>query len=401
MRALFYHPGGRWCGEARAFVAAARGLAGRGWPVRLGTPAGSPAHAHAERAGVPVAALDADDGFLGAVNDLTRVLRDHRADVVYAHGERGQSVAATAVWRAGRGAVVRRVPAAAAPAWGGAGVRAALRTAPTGVLCAWPEQAEAVPPRARPATVVADLGVPLAGGTEPGAGHAAAPPAEPGAARLVCVYDPAAQLRAATVLRAVAMLAPRHPDLRVVLAGPGAADEGLRMHAAALGIHQRVRVYDPARDAVPRDPALGDLFADGADAHDPASTAAGGASAHAELAGAVAAWVLAEGDDGAFGALDAMAAGVPVLAERGSTAARYVADAITGLHLAPGDVPGTAAALAQLLADDETRHGMGAAGRARVARTYTEAAMLDGFARAADLAGAGARAGARAGAAPA
>ena len=71
------------------------------------------------------------------------------------------------------------------------------------------------------------------------------------------------------------------------------------------------------------------------------------------------------------------------LAERGSTAARYVADAITGLHLAPGDVPGTAAVLAQLFAGDETRRAMGNAGRSRVARTYTEAAMLDGFERAA------------------
>jgi glycosyltransferase involved in cell wall biosynthesis len=100
---------------------------------------------------------------------------------------------------------------------------------------------------------------------------------------------------------------------------------------------------------------------------------------------------VAEGDDGAYGALDAMAAGVPVLAERGATAARYVADAITGLHLAPGDVPGTAAVLAQLLAGGDARRAMGQAGRARLARTYTETAMLDGFARAAAAARGGAR----------
>lgn len=363
MRAVFYHPGGRWCGEARAFVAAARGLAARGWQARLATAPGSPAHAHAGAAGVAVASLGTAESFVGAVGELARALRAANAEVVFAHGERGHAVAAGAVWRAGGGAVVRRIPAGGTRALGSASARAALRTVPTGFLCTWPEQAELVPPRARPSAVVADLGV--------AAGVASAPNGSPARAgegtgeagrRVVCVYEPTAQLRAATVLRAVAMLAPRHPGLHVVLAGPGAADEGLRMHAAALGIHHLVRVHDPAREA-----ARGDGAADGGP----------------PLAGAAVAWVVAEGDDGAYGALDAMAAGVPVLAERGSTAARYVADAITGLHLAPGDVPGTAAVLAQLFASDEARRAMGNAGRSRVARTYTEAAMLDGFARAA------------------
>jgi glycosyltransferase involved in cell wall biosynthesis len=212
----------------------------------------------------------------------------------------------------------------------------------------------------------------------------------------VCVFEPAAALRAATVLRAVARLAPRHPDLEVVLAGPGAGDEGLQMHAAALGIHHRLRAVDPSRTTAGHDARHAASF--GAPS---AGVNGNGHSAPARrpapLAGAAVAWVVADGDDGAFGALDAMAAGVPVLADRGSAAARYVADAITGLHLTPGDVDGTAAALAQLLASDDTRHHMGAAGRARAARSYTEAAMLDGFARAAGAAAA-ARPRARAGA---
>jgi hypothetical protein len=291
---------------------------------------------------------------VGAVASLARVIRDHAAEVVFVHGERGQTTAAGAVWHAGRGAVVRRLSAGAPLTPGGSVAWAAARTAATGYLCTWPDQREAVPPRARAGAVVADLGI------------APVPPADIGGAssaaqRVVCAYEPAAHLRAATVLRAAALLAPRHRDLRIVFTGPGASDEGLRMHAAALGIHHLLRVHDPARD--------GDGAPD--------------VVAHTDLARAAVAWVVAEGDDGAYGALDAMAAGVPVLAERGATAARYVADAITGLHLAPGDVPGTAAALAQLLAGDDARRAMGHAGRARVARTYTEAAMLDGFARAA------------------
>jgi hypothetical protein len=394
VRALFYHPGGRWDGGARAFAAAARGLAARGWQVGVATAPESPAAARAARGGVAVAPLDAAESFVGAVGALTRAMRAHRAEVVFVHGERGQTVGAGAAWRAGGAVVVRRVPAGAAGALDSAAVGAALRTAPTGFLCTWPEHVEAVPARVRPSAVVADLGVAPpaagAGGDGFGAAPGAAPARASGPRRVVCAYEPSAHLRAATVLRAAALLAPRHPDLRVVFAGPGASDEGLRLHAAALGIHRLLRAHDPSRAPAGGDGARPDGARDADD--DGASADGAGDPAHADLAGAAVAWVLADGDDGAFGALDAMAAGVPVLAERGGTAARYVADAITGLHLAPADVPGTAAVLAQLLAGDDARRAMGQAGRARVARTYTEAAMVDGFARAAAAAAAGVRA---------
>jgi glycosyltransferase involved in cell wall biosynthesis len=202
--------------------------------------------------------------------------------------------------------------------------------------------------------VVADLGIApgaLAGDVTDAAGTPGGEP--PAAHSIVCVHEPGAHRATQTVLRATALLAPRHPGLRVHLVGPGAADEGLRLHAAALGVTRAVVAGGPAVDAAP-------LLAD------------------ADLA-----WVVAGGDDGAFGALDAMAARVPVLVPRGGTAARYVADGITGVHLEPDDVPGTAAVIARLLAAHEARATMGAAGQARVARDHGEAAMLDGFARAA------------------
>ena len=43
--------------------------------------------------------------------------------------------------------------------------------------------------------------------------------------------------RIATVFRTLALLAPRHPELHVVVFGPGSLDEELRMHAAALGVN--------------------------------------------------------------------------------------------------------------------------------------------------------------------
>ena len=172
----------------------------------------------------------------------------------------------------------------------------------------------------------------------------------------MCVYEPGARTRAATMLRATAMLAPRHPELRVLLVGPGAEDEGLRMHAAALGVPRAVSHVGVASDLAPL------------------------------LASADLGWVVAGGDEGAYGALDCMAARLPVLAEVGSVAGRYVADGISGVHIAAGDVPGTAAVIAELLAHHDDRRAMGQAGAARLARSHGEAPLVDAFVRAAETA---------------
>jgi glycosyltransferase involved in cell wall biosynthesis len=225
--------------------------------------------------------------------------------------------------------------------------------APTGFLFAWPEQPSDLPP---------DLDVLVALVADVGLDPEADPPAEPQPPRrpeerrIVCVYEPGARARAATVLRAIAMLAPRHPELRVVLVGPSSDDEALRMHAAALGVNRIVRHVGDAEDLA--------TYATGAHLG----------------------WVVANGDDGAYGALDLMAARVPVLVDRGVAASRYVADGISGVYLEPGDVAGTAADIALLLAHEEQRQAMGAAGRARLLREYALAPMVDGFARAAEAA---------------
>jgi glycosyltransferase involved in cell wall biosynthesis len=70
---------------------------------------------------------------------------------------------------------------------------------------------------------------------------------------------------------------------------------------------------------------------------------------------------------------------VPVLADRGSVAERYVPDGIAGLLLPPGDPYGAAAAIARLLGHEEQRAAMGGAGYTRVARDYDEVAMVAAF----------------------
>ena len=366
MRALFYHPSPLWNGRARVFLAAARGLAARGWHVTYATaPEGEPRR-RALAAGLPAIGVDPEAHPVLGSGELARAVRDHFVEVVFVHGERDQLAAAGAVWRASRGAVVRRLGAGETLALG-RGVRTAMGRVATGFVFTWPDAGasgtgagggdRAV---ARPAgigAVVADVGVPTSGASP----HAASPDGTalddaPETRTIVCVQAPGARLATQTVLRAAALLAPRHPELRVRLVGPGGDDEGLRMHAAALGVTRVVIAGAPGVDAAPL------------------------------LPGADLAWVVADGDDGALGALDAMAAGVPVLVPRGGTAARYVAHGVDGVHLAPGDVHATAAVIARLLAAPAARAAMGQAGRARVVREHDEAAMVDGFARAASVA---------------
>jgi glycosyltransferase involved in cell wall biosynthesis len=130
----------------------------------------------------------------------------------------------------------------------------------------------------------------------------------------------------------------------------------MRMHAAALGISRHV-TYLGERDD--------DL---------------------AVLRAAEVGWVVADEDTAGYAALDFMAMGTPVLADRDTIAARYIADGITGALLAPGETPATAAILAALLTHEDQRVAMGSAGRARVAREYKESTMLDLLQEAADMA---------------
>jgi glycosyltransferase involved in cell wall biosynthesis len=178
-----------------------------------------------------------------------------------------------------------------------------------------------------------------------------------GARLLACICDRTSRARAANVLRVMALLAPQHPELRLTLLGPGSDGEDLRMHAAALRITGNVSFLGE------RDDYLSVLTI-------------------ADLG-----WVVASGDNAVYALLDLLASKVPVLAERGTVAEHVVPDGIAGILLPGGDTTDTAAAIARLLARDEERVAMGSAGRVRVARDFSEAAMIAAFERAATVAG--------------
>jgi glycosyltransferase involved in cell wall biosynthesis len=81
-----------------------------------------------------------------------------------------------------------------------------------------------------------------------------------------------------------------------------------------------------------------------------------------------------------YNVLEAMAAGLPVVATDVGGTAEAVADGETGFVVPPRDPAALASALGQLLADPVRRAALGNAGRRRVAERFTIERMLDGTA---------------------
>lgn len=286
---------------------------------------------------------------------LRQVLLEHYVEVVFVHTEREQLVASLAIRLAERAALVRRVPAGMKLVRG-AEARLGERLAATGYLFTTETSQNGSTPAGAFETVAADVGVSV-DEMEQVRPVALSTIAAPGGDQLIaCVYDPSARRRIAALLRAVALLAPRHPGLRVAVVGPGSEDEDLRMHAAALGITDIVTHLGQRPDQ------------------------------QSVLSAADLAWVAAGGDNAAFGYLDLMALRIPVLAERDALSQRYVADGISGMLLAQPDPAAMAARIAVLLAHRERRTAMGNAGRARVSRDFAEIGMIEGFERATEIA---------------
>jgi glycosyltransferase involved in cell wall biosynthesis len=69
--------------------------------------------------------------------------------------------------------------------------------------------------------------------------------------------------------------------------------------------------------------------------------------------------------------VEAMAAGLPVVATRTGGIPEIVADGETGLLVERGDIAGLTQAILALLDDPGRRHRMGMAGRERAGRMYT------------------------------
>lgn len=379
MHVLFLHTAREWSGTARLFSRAARGISERGAKVTfLVTPdtnvhlAVSPRRAPNQPRHTPIPEpfeiipFSTEGWFLTAARRLRRIFRRWDADVLFVTTDHEHLVAAAACWMSRDAAVVRWTPSGQKLEMGLRG-RWATRLARTSFLFATETDRRAanIPKRALE-SAIAEIGVDVSSYSTDGVKPEAAESAEGDTAidhrqaeplkYIVCVYDPTARGRAATAIRTLSMLSPRHPNLRLIIVGPGSDDEDLRMQAAALRVLHLVSFLGDRDDQINlmRDAHLG--------------------------------WVVAEADTGAYGILDLMALGIPTVASEGGVAQRYIAHGITGALYPADDSASTAATVAGMLVSEETREAMGKAARVRVAREFPEEQMIEAFDRAANAA---------------
>ncbi|GAC1657020.1 MAG: hypothetical protein NVS4B3_23220 [Gemmatimonadaceae bacterium] len=347
MRIVLYHAARAWSGRTRALATIARVLAQRGCDVTFVCASEGAGEERLRRDLFRVLPLDLDGDWPLVAWRFRAVLRG--AHVILHEGSEALVASVAIRLGADSGHVVLRVSAGERlPSGRGASVGA--RLVPTTHL--YTMDADRAAAGVEGKSPLAELGVDVAG-------HDAARPvarvsigAGSSTRLIVCVCGAGERSRVANVLRTLALLAPRHPELRLVLVGPGSDDDNLRMHAAALGLARLVGHLGDRDDHL------------------------------SVLAAADVGWVAASGDDAAFALLDLMALRIPVLAERTPVAARYVADGITGILLPRSEAAAMAAAIAPFLANEEARTAMGNAGRTRVAREFTETQFVDAVAAA-------------------
>lgn len=313
-RVVFFHPSPEWDSLARVYLETGKALAARGVTVGIACPAGSPVAA----ACAVFDRLPFDDrgAWFSDGLRLAPLLRDYGCDATIVAGDDAHLVAAWAVRRSGRGAVLRRIGSGTeAPVT--VRTRLAVRLAPTWFIHSTATEAQASEPvnklRGR---IVADLAIdPLQ------FDRVVAAPTPLGTSTFAIVTNRDAQRATAAALRTIAAMRTRGHPINTLLVGALHDVNEVRVHATALGFGDAV--------VFPGDPV----------------------DRAAMLAAADLVWVVAEHDDGGLAVLDAMALGRPVIVTRGTMAERFVRDGDTGMIVERDDALATAAAITLLGAD--------------------------------------------------
>ncbi|MFI4991758.1 MAG: glycosyltransferase [Solirubrobacterales bacterium] len=161
---------------------------------------------------------------------------------------------------------------------------------------------------------------------------------------LVTVGHLVARKRHADVLRALAVLSPRHPTLRYAIVGAGPERAALEGLAARLEVAERVDFHGQ----LPHEQAV-------------------------ELAGTCTLFVMPSTEE-AFGVayIEAMAGGVPAIGCRGEPGPEEIAAAGDGLVLVPpGDIERLTQRIDELLSDPHRLHEVRQRARATVAANFT------------------------------
>lgn len=158
-------------------------------------------------------------------------------------------------------------------------------------------------------------------------------PAQPIEGRILGLGRLAAQKRPDLAVRVLARVRELHPDAELHLAGEGPARAEVERLVSALELDTAVRLLGPQDDV----PGL--------------------------LAETFCLLLTSDYESSPYTVIEAMAAGVPVVATRVGGVPELVRHGETGLLADRGDVNGLAEALGELLADPDRARRMGAAGR--------------------------------------
>ena len=354
MNVQFFIGDSDWTARARIFTAAAHGLAERGHDVSIACPPG-PIVDRVDTKSVDVVRIDASAGAAMGTFDFRRVAQERSLDIVFVHTSREQLMVGSG-FRFGKGGRVVRRLGMFETNNDEAGLFTS-RMAPARTLVTTNAEAAKIINSGRPAPLVAPVGADC----QPS--DAVTPISRrelhlrDDAVIVACPYAPNGRVRLLNVMRALSLLAPRHPRLRAVVFGERATDDDIRMQAAALGVAPLMQfVRGSTVDPV------------------------------ALMKASDAVWIAADHDAAALGCLDAMCAARPIIAERSETIDHFVADGINGSVLPEGESAMFASAISSVLTRSEVRVGYGNAGRSRVQRELGLTAMIDGFEHAAQSA---------------
>ncbi len=348
-----------WTGSADPVIRLVVGLRARGHRVLLGCVPGDRFEAKAREAGIePVAGLTLDARFAPAalardVRRLRALVRDERVDLVHTHHSHDHWLAMLVRRRrAGGGRIpVTRTFHNFRAVKRGRLARALYRR--TAAVFAVSRQIEA---RCR------DVGIPAARVvTMPGAADLPrfAGPVDPTPIReefklgqapvIVSVARLAANRGHEQLLAGFRLLVGAFPDARLLLVGKGETHARLEQMVAELGLAERV-IFTGYRDRdLPLVLAAADCFA----------------------------LMAAGSDESCRAALEAMAAGRPVVAGRAGALPETVVHGETGLLVDDARPESVATALGEILADPARARRMGEAGRRRAAGEFSPARGVD------------------------
>ncbi|HJV67910.1 glycosyltransferase [Ideonella sp.] len=330
-----------------------RGLKARGEPAVLVCPKGSVLHEMAVRDGLAVRPVEfGGDADLRFISRFMRILREERPDIVHLHSRRGaDTLGLVAARLAGIGKVIvsRRVDDPVKPGWL---TRLRYVKLPDLVITvskgiARVLEAAGVPP-GQIRQVYSAIDVRAYQSSLDGAQARMRLGLPAGAPVLVVIAQLIPRKGHRFLLQALPSILAKHPDTRVLFAGEGESEAELRAQVQATGLESCVQFLGYRND-------IGDILR-ACDLLVHPATMEGFANV----------------------AMQAMAAGIPVVSSAVGGMPESVRDGVTGLLVPPQDPAALAEAVIKLLDDPGLRERLGRQGREIVEREFTTDVMVEG-----------------------